>query len=276
MWNQIWQFLGAQKLQFWSFWRHKGTELWFLRKFQIRKIQNSLVWRCWKVEKIAVFETLKLPHFTKILSGRKIFKIPHCVHLPWIDSTVFCLNSEMWLCWRNNFSKLVSCAKALAATFLIPQCDKSRLTNCGIISKALASTFWRGLWSKWRTRRYGISVREEKYVIKQLTTCKKRTEIAKKWEHWVLCSRNFQNVKIILTTLRFYLKSNLGEFKWSKKDIFGKFWGSEILILVHTYEQFFKFQIYQKSKFRVSNIVKKAIFDIQILPKLISHKIEWH
>jgi hypothetical protein len=33
------------------------------------------------------------------------------------------------------------------------QCDKSRLTSCGIISKALASTFCRGFRSKWRERR---------------------------------------------------------------------------------------------------------------------------
>ena len=168
-----------------------------MRKFQIRKIKNSLVLRYWKGENCSFWDP-KIATCHINFSGRKIFKFPHSVLLPWIDSTVFCLNSEIWLCWRNNFSKLVSCAKALAATFLIPQCDKSRLTNCGIISKALASTFWRGLWSKWRTRRYGISVREEKYVNKQLTTCKKRTEIAKNWQHWVLCSRNFQNVKLRL------------------------------------------------------------------------------
>ena len=40
-------------------------------------------------------------------------------------------------------------------------------------------------------------------------------------------------------------------------------------------EPFLKFQINQNSKLRVSEIVKMAIFDHQILPKLISAKIEW-
>ena len=139
-----------------------------------------------------------------------------------MDSMVFCLSSAMWLCCRKSFSKLVSWAKARAATRLMLQCDRSRLTNCGIISKALASTFWRGLWSKWRTRRYGISVREEKYVNKQLTTCKKRTEIAKNWQHWVLCSRNFQNVKLRSTIKEFICqsiqqwKSILAKFEFQK------------------------------------------------------------
>ena len=36
-----------------------------------------------------------------------------------------------------------------------------------------------------------------------------------------------------------------------------------------------KSQIDQNSKLRVSEMVKMAIFDIQILPKLISRKTEW-
>ena len=34
-----------------------------------------------------------------------------CFCSPVIDSTVFCLNSEIWLCCRKSFSRLVSCAK---------------------------------------------------------------------------------------------------------------------------------------------------------------------
>ena len=34
-------------------------------------------------------------------------------------------------------------------------------------------------------------------------------------------------------------------------------------------------QFYQNTKFRISKIVKKAIFEIQILPKLISRKFGW-
>ena len=41
------------------------------------------------------------------------------------------------------------------------------------------------------------------------------------------------------------------------------------------FEPFLKSQICQNSKLRVSEVVKMAIFEIQILPKLISHKIEW-
>ena len=41
------------------------------------------------------------------------------------------------------------------------------------------------------------------------------------------------------------------------------------------FEPFFKSQICQNAKSRVCEIVKIAIFEIQILPKLISHKIEW-
>ena len=43
---------------------------------------------------------------------------------------------------------------------------------------------------------------------------------------------------------------------------------------VGKFEPFLKSQIYQNSKLRVPEIVKMAIFYIQILLKLISHKIE--
>ena len=41
------------------------------------------------------------------------------------------------------------------------------------------------------------------------------------------------------------------------------------------FDPFLKSQIDQNSKLRVSVIVKTAISDIQILPKLISRKTEW-
>jgi len=41
------------------------------------------------------------------------------------------------------------------------------------------------------------------------------------------------------------------------------------------FEPFLKSQMYQNSKLRVSKIVKMAIYEIQILSKLISRKIEW-
>ena len=42
------------------------------------------------------------------------------------------------------------------------------------------------------------------------------------------------------------------------------------------FEPFLKSQIYKNSKLRVSEIVKMAIFEIQLLPKLISRKTERH
>ena len=41
------------------------------------------------------------------------------------------------------------------------------------------------------------------------------------------------------------------------------------------FEPFLKSQIYQKLKSRVSEIVRMAVIDIQILQKLISSKIMW-
>ena len=50
----------------------------------------------------------------------------------------------------------------------------------------------------------------------------------------------------------------------------------EVLNLdIGQFEQFFKSQISQNSKFRVSKIVKKAIIEIQILPKIDFSKIGW-
>ena len=72
---------------------------------------------------------------------------------PLMDSMVFCLSSAMWLCCKKSFSKLVSWVKARAATRFMLQFDRSRLTNCGIISKALDSTFWSGFRSKCKERR---------------------------------------------------------------------------------------------------------------------------
>ena len=45
---------------------------------------------------------------------------------------------------------------------------------------------------------------------------------------------------------------------------------------IGNFEQFFKSQIYQNSKLEVSEIVKMAIFVIQVLSKLISHKFEYN
>ena len=78
---------------------------------------------------------------------------------------------------------------------------------------------------------------------------------------------------IIFPPLPFCMKSKFGEFKRSKMSFL------VILKVLNfdfgQFEQFFKSQIGQNSKFRVSKITKMAIFEIQILPKLISRKIEW-
>ena len=73
--------------------------------------------------------------------------------------------------------------------------------------------------------------------------------------------------------LRFYVKSNFGDFKHSKNVIFGTFGGSEFWF--DKFKPFLKSKIYQNSKLRVSENIKIAIFEIQILPKLFSRKIEW-
>ena len=49
----------------------------------------------------------------------------------------------------------------------------------------------------------------------------------------------------------------------------------EVLNFDFSFEPFLKSQLYQNSKLIASDIVKMAIFEIQILPKSISRKIEW-
>ena len=74
--------------------------------------------------------------------------------------------------------------------------------------------------------------------------------------------------------LRFHVKSNFGAFKLPKNVILAIL---EVLNFDFSskFEHFFKSQIYHYPNFRVSKIVKKAIFAIQILPNLISRKIGW-
>ena len=81
----------------------------------------------------------------------------------------------------------------------------------------------------------------------------------------------YDNYTIWLTP-KFYVKSNFGEFKWSKMS----FWAlSEVLNFNFSkFEPFCKSQINRNSKLSVSEIVKVALFQIQILPKLISRKNE--
>ena len=71
-----------------------------------------------------------------------------------------------------------------------------------------------------------------------------------------LCSRNFQNVKlrldcwilvVILSPLRFYVKSNFDEFNRSKDVIFANFIGSEFWFLVNQSN----FQVPNLPKFKV-------------------------
>ena len=96
-----------------------------------------------------------------------------------------------------------------------------------------------------------------------------------------LCSRSFQNVKlklyfcwylIILLPLRFYVKSNFGEFKRSKNVIFGNFRGSEFWFLVNLSN----FQVPNLPKFKVQslwNCQKWHFWTIWIHQNLISCKI---
>ena len=74
----------------------------------------------------------------------------------------------------------------------------------------------------------------------------------------------------IITATQILHEIKFGKFKRSKNAIFCNFGGSEFWF---DFELFFTYQIYQNSKFWVSKIVKKAIFEIHILPKLISRKV---
>ena len=76
----------------------------------------------------------------------------------------------------------------------------------------------------------------------------------------------------IFPPLKFYVKSNFGEFKRQKMSLLALL---EVLNLDFSkFEPFLKSLIYQNSKLRVSEIVKIAIFHIKLLPKLIPRKVE--
>ena len=63
---------------------------------------------------------------------------------------------------------------------------------------------------------------------------------------------------VILLPLRFYVKSNYGEFKWSKNVIFSNL---EVLKFDFSkFEQFLSSKFTKYSKFRVSNNSKNDIF----------------
>ena len=96
-------------------------------------------------------------------------------------------------------------------------------------------------------------------VLQKLSKCE-----VKAWLCWNL---------IVLPPLRFYVKPNFGEYKQSKMAFLAIL--EALTFNFGQFEQFFKSQIYQISKFRSSIIVKKAIFEIQHLAKLISCKIQW-
>ena len=69
------------------------------------------------------------------------------------------------------------------------------------------------------------------------------------------------------------MKSNFGEFKRSKMSFLALL---EVLNFNFSkFEPFLKYQIYQNSNLTVSGMVKMAIFEIQILPKLLPSKIEF-
>ena len=73
--------------------------------------------------------------------------------------------------------------------------------------------------------------------------------------------------------LRYYVKSNLANSNSQEMSFLAIL---EVLNFeFDKFELFFKSQIYQNSNFRVSKIVRKAIFEIPILPKLSSRKMGW-
>ena len=97
-------------------------------------------------------------------------------------------------------------------------------------------------------------------MLQKLSKCE-----VKAWLCWDL---------IILPPLRFYVKSNFGKFKRSKNVIFGNCRASELRNLVNLALDCA--QIYQKSKFRSSKIVKNNIFEPFEFTKILFHaKSEW-
>ena len=79
---------------------------------------------------------------------------------------------------------------------------------------------------------------------------------------------------MILLPLRFYVKSNFGEFKWSKNAIFGSFRDSDFEFMVNLDLESCSNWI--KSKFRTSEIVKNDFFAPVDLAKIWFHmKSEW-
>ena len=106
----------------------------------------------------------------------------------------------------------------------------------------------------------------EKYLFYYFTMLQKLSKCeVKAWLCWDL---------IILPPLRFYVKSNFGKFKRSKNVIFGNCRASELRNLVNLALDCA--QIYQKSKFRSSKIVKNNIFEPFEFTKILFHaKSEW-
>ena len=97
-----------------------------------------------------------------------------------------------------------------------------------------------------------------------------------------LCSWNFQNVKLRQHGVDILQFASCSNFTWNQIFLNSNDRKISILAFLEVLnsnfgitEPFLKSEIYQNSKLRVSEIVKIAIFVIQILPKLISHKIEW-
>ena len=69
----------------------------------------------------------------------------------------------------------------------------------------------------------------------------------------------------ICLPLRFYVKSNFGESKQSFLTLL-----KVLKFDFNKFEPLFKYKIDQNSKLIVAEIAKMAIFEIQILPKLIN------
>ena len=94
-------------------------------------------------------------------------------------------------------------------------------------------------------------------MLQKLSKCE-----VKAWLCWNL---------IILLPLWFYVKSNFGEFKWSKNIIFSNFRGSEFSFCYIWAS--FKSQIYQKFKLQsIQNCQKWHFLDRLNSPKFNSRK----
>ena len=132
-------------------------------------------------------------------------------------------------CWVINFSRL------LQHVFKKPCHDAfKRLFVGDIISHNKIVSYARHKSNKTLSIKTWLACMP-RTMLQKLSKCE-----VKAWLSWNL---------IILLPLRFYVKSNNGDFKWFKNVIFGNFRGAELWILVNV-----GLESYSKPKIKIQNL----------------------